>query len=76
MPLFKAQLLLDHSLSAYFPEMIFTDSGIIVRLRRNVQLSSIAGAKKVESLADTHKNPKPTQKVSDFYTSEDRSMEP
>ena len=31
----KAQLLLEESLSAYFPEMVFTDSGITVQLHRN-----------------------------------------
>ncbi|TNI14551.1 hypothetical protein CF134_15545, partial [Aeromonas salmonicida] len=34
----KAQLLLEESLSAYFPEMVFTDSGITVQLHRNTQL--------------------------------------
>ncbi|MDE7529489.1 hypothetical protein, partial [Aeromonas salmonicida] len=29
----------------------------------------IAGVKEVEGLFDTHKNPKPNQQVSDFYTS-------
>ncbi|MFM4717627.1 hypothetical protein ACEUD2_20420, partial [Aeromonas veronii] len=33
----KAQLLLEESLSAYFPEMVFTDSGITVQLHRNTQ---------------------------------------
>lgn len=35
MPPLKAQLLLEESLSAYFPEMVFTDSGITVQLHRN-----------------------------------------
>ncbi|TNI14987.1 hypothetical protein CF134_11055, partial [Aeromonas salmonicida] len=30
--------LLEESLSAYFPEMVFTDSGITVQLHRNTQL--------------------------------------
>ncbi|MEA9428066.1 hypothetical protein VCX68_16495 [Aeromonas caviae] len=38
MPPLKAQLLLEESLSAYFPEMVFTDSGITVQLHRNTQL--------------------------------------
>ncbi|GKR05878.1 hypothetical protein KAM463_14430 [Aeromonas caviae] len=37
MPPLKAQLLLEESLSAYFPEMVFTDSGITVQLHRNTQ---------------------------------------
>uniref|UniRef100_UPI001118B726 hypothetical protein n=3 Tax=Aeromonas salmonicida TaxID=645 RepID=UPI001118B726 len=37
-PPLKAQLLLEESLSAYFPEMVFTDSGITVQLHRNTQL--------------------------------------
>ncbi|WP_244077728.1 hypothetical protein, partial [Aeromonas caviae] len=36
-PPLKAQLLLEESLSAYFPEMVFTDSGITVQLHRNTQ---------------------------------------
>lgn len=35
MPPLKAQLLLAESLAAYFPEMVFTDSGITVQLHRN-----------------------------------------
>ncbi|MGX9079630.1 hypothetical protein ACWTQY_27570, partial [Klebsiella pneumoniae] len=31
-------LLLEESLSAYFPEMVFTYSGITVQLHRNTQL--------------------------------------
>ncbi len=38
MPPLKAQLLLEESLSAYFPEMVFTDSGITVQLHRNTHL--------------------------------------
>lgn len=38
MPPLKAQLLLEESLSAYFPEMVFTDSGITVQLHQNTQL--------------------------------------
>lgn len=38
MPPLKAQLLLEESLSAYFPEMVFTDSGITVQLHRNTQM--------------------------------------
>ena len=38
MPPLKAQLLLEESLSAYFPEMVFTDSGITVQLHRNTQV--------------------------------------
>ncbi len=38
MPPLKAQLLLEDPLSAYFPEMVFTDSGITVQLHRNTQL--------------------------------------
>ncbi|WMX35723.1 Fic family protein [Aeromonas caviae] len=38
MPPLKAQLLLEESLSAYFPEMVFTDSGITVQLHRNTQI--------------------------------------
>ncbi|GJA34755.1 hypothetical protein KAM342_44450 [Aeromonas caviae] len=37
MPPLKAQLLLAESLAAYFPEMVFTDSGITVQLHRNTQ---------------------------------------
>ncbi|MFM5299883.1 hypothetical protein ACET9X_13415 [Aeromonas veronii] len=37
MPPLKAQLLLEESLSAYFPEMVFTDSGITVQFHRNTQ---------------------------------------
>lgn len=37
MPPLKAQLLLEESLSAYFPEMVFTDSGITVQIHRNTQ---------------------------------------
>ena len=37
MPPLKAQLLLEESLSAYFPEMVFTDSGITVQLHQNTQ---------------------------------------
>jgi len=37
MPLLKAQLLLAESLAAYFPEMVFIDSGITVQLHRNTQ---------------------------------------
>ena len=46
MPPLKAQLLLAESLSAYFPEMVFTDSGITVQLHRNTQerqLRSVTG---------------------------------
>lgn len=39
MPPLKAQLLLAESLAAYFPEMVFTDSGITVQLHRNTQLA-------------------------------------
>lgn len=39
MPPLKAQLLLEESLSAYFPEMVFTDSGITVQLHRNTQVT-------------------------------------
>ena len=39
MPPLKAQLLLEESLSAYFPEMVFTDSGITVQLHRNTQVA-------------------------------------
>lgn len=35
MPPLKAQLLLAESLAAYFPEMVFTDSGITVQIHRN-----------------------------------------
>lgn len=42
MPPLKAQLLLEESLSAYFPEMVFTDSGITVQLHRNTQIGSVA----------------------------------
>ena len=43
MPPLKAQLLLAESLAAYFPEMVFTDSGITVQLHRNThQLHSIS----------------------------------
>ncbi|MCU2334261.1 hypothetical protein N8Q20_21475 [Enterobacter hormaechei subsp. steigerwaltii] len=38
MPPLKAQLLLAESLAAYFPEMVFTDSGITVQIHRNTQL--------------------------------------
>ncbi|WP_429053006.1 hypothetical protein [Aeromonas rivipollensis] len=38
MPPLKAQLLLEESLSAYFPEMVFTDSGITVQLHRNTHM--------------------------------------
>ncbi len=39
------QLLLEESLSAYFPEMVFTDSGITVQLHRNThQHSGVDGA--------------------------------
>ena len=41
MPPLKAQLLLEESLSAYFPEMVFTDSGITVQLHRNTQRVSL-----------------------------------
>lgn len=41
MPPLKAQLLLEESLSAYFPEMVFTDSGITVQLHRNTQRRAI-----------------------------------
>ena len=41
MPPLKAQLLLEESLSAYFPEMVFTDSGITVQLHRNTHRSLI-----------------------------------
>ena len=41
MPPLKAQLLLEESLSAYFPEMVFTDSGITVQLHRNTQLRTV-----------------------------------
>ncbi len=37
MPPLKAQLLLAESLAAYFPEMVFTDSGITVQIHRNTQ---------------------------------------
>ncbi|MCV3289983.1 hypothetical protein VCX44_14575 [Aeromonas caviae] len=43
MPPLKAQLLLEESLSAYFPEMVFTDSGITVQLHRNTQVSNKRG---------------------------------
>ncbi|WP_223930787.1 hypothetical protein, partial [Aeromonas caviae] len=36
-PPLKAQLLLAESLAAYFPEMVFTDSGITVQIHRNTQ---------------------------------------
>ncbi|MGU5641009.1 hypothetical protein ACV1DC_13345 [Aeromonas caviae] len=39
MPPLKAQLLLEESLSAYFPEMVFTDSGITVQLHRNTHIA-------------------------------------
>ncbi|WP_223953454.1 hypothetical protein, partial [Aeromonas caviae] len=39
MPPLKAQLLLAESLAAYFPEMVFTDSGITVQIHRNTQFS-------------------------------------
>ncbi len=39
MPPLKAQLLLAESLAAYFPEMVFTDSGITVQIHRNTQLA-------------------------------------
>ena len=38
MPPLKAQLLLAESLAAYFPEMVFTDSGITVQIHRNTHL--------------------------------------
>ena len=38
MPPLKAQLLLAESLAAYFPEMVFTDSGITVQIHRNTQV--------------------------------------
>ncbi len=41
MPPLKAQLLLAESLAAYFPEMVFTDSGITVQLHRNTQYERI-----------------------------------
>ena len=41
MPPLKAQLLLAESLAAYFPEMVFTDSGITVQLHRNTHLPSV-----------------------------------
>ena len=44
MPPLKAQLLLEESLSAYFPEMVFTDSGITVQLHRNTHLRLADGA--------------------------------
>ncbi|WP_223940291.1 hypothetical protein, partial [Aeromonas caviae] len=37
-PPLKAQLLLAESLAAYFPEMVFTDSGITVQIHRNTHL--------------------------------------
>ena len=39
MPPLKAQLLLAESLAAYFPEMVFTDSGITVQLHQNTHLT-------------------------------------
>ncbi len=42
MPPLKAQLLLAESLAAYFPEMVFTDSGITVQIHRNTHRSAIA----------------------------------
>ncbi len=49
MPPLKAQLLLEESLSAYFPEMVFTDSGITVQLHRNTQMAdgSVAWNRKI-----------------------------
>ena len=44
MPPLKAQLLLEESLSAYFPEMVFTDSGITVQLHQNTHLRRIIQA--------------------------------
>ena len=44
MPPLKAQLLLAESLAAYFPEMVFTDSGITVQLHRNTQMLDKAAA--------------------------------
>ena len=41
MPPLKAQLLLEESLSAYFPEMVFTDSGITVQLHRNTHRAAV-----------------------------------
>lgn len=41
MPPLKAQLLLEESLSAYFPEMVFTDSGITVQLHQNTHQLSV-----------------------------------
>ena len=40
MPPLKAQLLLAESLAAYFPEMVFTDSGITVQIHRNTQVQA------------------------------------
>ena len=39
MPPLKAQLLLAESLAAYFPEMVFTDSGITVQIHRNTHIT-------------------------------------
>ena len=43
MPPLKAQLLLEESQSAYFPEMVFTDSGITVQLHRNTHSKLFMG---------------------------------
>ena len=53
MPPLKAQLLLAESLAAYFPEMVFTDSGITVQLHRNTQLENIHGAEALPTLLNT-----------------------
>ncbi len=41
MPPLKAQLLLAESLAAYFPEMVFTDSGITVQIHRNTHRAMV-----------------------------------
>ena len=52
MPPLKAQLLLEESLSAYFPEMVFTDSGITVQLHRNTHIHQLGQCRRIRFIPD------------------------
>ncbi|CAD7536152.1 hypothetical protein [Aeromonas hydrophila] len=71
MPPLKAQLLLEESLSAYFPEMVFTDSGITVQLHRNTHSASDAkSAAKADAISEVDRKPAGEQSFLEWYNSQ------